>query len=271
MDTVRNVLQYNVDINNKFRDLVIPIISQFGFNELTYTKFYGKQGRLFFSTNLGWANCYVGKQFYSNKIHECNVVQRNDLKYAIWDSFKNDVVFEAAKAHNQSCGLYIYNKNELFCLSATTECNQSINFTINNLNLVNHFLFYFKSLTKYIMPSNTKNLNMIMLESQNVAGNNIGVDNNKILEVMPLTSGLSVVTPDIGCYLSNRQLQVFSLIAYGKTNCEISGLLKISEKTVDKHILTMKSKFNCISKFQLVEIYHKSNLKELHYCSFLTI
>ncbi|MDD4914191.1 MAG: autoinducer binding domain-containing protein [Methylococcales bacterium] len=54
--------------------------------------------------------------------------------------------------------------------------------------------------------------------------------------------------PEVNVQLSNREIEVLRWTADGKTSCEISVILKISERTVNFHITNITGKLNASNK-----------------------
>jgi two-component system response regulator NreC len=63
--------------------------------------------------------------------------------------------------------------------------------------------------------------------------------------------------------LSNRELEVFSLLAQGYTNKEIAGKIFISVKTVEAHRSKIYSKLGITTRAELVHIALKHHLRDL--------
>lgn len=60
------------------------------------------------------------------------------------------------------------------------------------------------------------------------------------------------VTPNISVVLSQREIEILTWSARGKTNGEISTILSISEKTVKAHIDHAGKKLNTTNKTHTV-------------------
>lgn len=54
-----------------------------------------------------------------------------------------------------------------------------------------------------------------------------------------------------GLFITGRELQCLSLLAQGKTYLDVATELELSERTVKKHVKSMKTKFSCNNLFQL--------------------
>ena len=63
-----------------------------------------------------------------------------------------------------------------------------------------------------------------------------------------------------GCALTKRQLEVFILLARGKTNMEVAGMLHISHYTVKIHRNNIYKRLNVNSKFALGKLAEKMGL-----------
>ena len=54
-----------------------------------------------------------------------------------------------------------------------------------------------------------------------------------------------------GVYLTKREIECVNWLIKGKSACEISIILEISEKTVIRHLENIKKKLRCYKQFQL--------------------
>ena len=61
-------------------------------------------------------------------------------------------------------------------------------------------------------------------------------------------------TPALKIHITLRELDVLRLVVYGHTAKRIGLMLKISNRTVEKYIENLKSKFNCHTKASLAYI-----------------
>jgi len=262
------ICEYNNSIQESFCSLTLPIIEKFGFTNLLCIKFLDGGKRLFLSTNASWVDCYVEHKFYDDKVHEENAIKDNDkqVPYALWDSYSTDAVFKAANSYGLWHGLYIYGDNELFSFATDGLNEKAALVAVSNINYFYQFIAYFKSVGSHLFsPQNVEDLLLHSKEKRKVSDHFTKAENENLIK---FPEKIKVQYKNSDFTITKREAQILALSAFGMTGGEIAFETQLSIRTVEKHIEHIKMKSNCISKSQLVGLYHNSNLKYLRYENF---
>jgi DNA-binding CsgD family transcriptional regulator len=259
---VHELINYNQSINSLFRDIAEPFMRHFGFNHLLYVKLIGNDKRLYLSTNLEWINTYVENKLAENKEHNKTVMYpATKGKLAFWDGFHGNPVFKRASYLDMWHGVMVYHNNEIFAFTTNKDNVGIANKCLSHSDLFDHFIFYFHDKARQLTQPHTN----LLLYSGNEERNTYTAeqDDNDIRNLMQIKSYYIKDKHGHEHKITPREAQTLQLLAEGKTFGEAAFILKISTKTLEKYVESLKAKFNLFCRSKLVEVYHQTNLKNL--------
>lgn len=141
-------------------------------------------------------------------------------------------------------------------LFASTRDNIKItNFYINNLDVLERFILYYKDRAKKIIELSTKNKIVTvraMPMADNLIHHKITDEQKKIYLANTPIHNYYVSLSNKTVALSKREMDCIKLISQGKSSTETADLLSISFRTVEKHIENIKLKLECHKKSELI-------------------
>lgn len=245
---------------NDMFDLVNPLNSLIKITHFSCHRVYKDNSRTHISTHPSFIDFYHKNKFY--KLASTSLpFDSYESGYYIIDNVKtNDlkVIIDATtKLFDYYHPFVIIKKNaeycEFFYFSTNLENYGANNFYLNNIELFEDFIFYFKSKAckllnkidaeRFIYPQQKKYI------EENPFYNNFNLDKNKFMEKIKLNS---YKIDNINASVSHREIQCLSYIKKGYTNKAIASILDISPRTVESYINNLKLKLNKSSKLELV-------------------
>jgi DNA-binding CsgD family transcriptional regulator len=259
---VHELINYNQSINSLIRDIAEPFMRHFNFNHLLYAKLIGNDKRLYLSTNLEWVNTYIENKLFEDQEHNKTVIYPTaKRKLAFFAGFHGNRVFKRASYFGMWHGAIVYDNNEIFGFTTNKDNVGIINRCLSNSDLLDHFIFYFHDKARQLTQPHTN----ILLSSGNEPGTiyTAEQDDNDLRNLMQIKSYYIKDKHGHEHKITPREAQTLQLLAEGKTFGEAAFVLKISTKTLEKYVESLKAKFNLFCRSKLVEIYHQTNLKNI--------
>lgn len=211
-------------------DIMFPLLNKHGITHFTYTREYLDGSSIRFASNGKWNEHYFKKGYINKKVKVPSSYLTKPLNYFIW--LKKDwpeMLIDSALNFNISNGISIAARQndfiEFFGFGAESS-NTSIvnNFYINNLDVLQQYGNYFKEKAKDMIQLFEKD--KIIIESTKINSHDIS--------------------------FSARQLECAHLLLSGKTSKEIGIALKLSFRTIDDYIHSLKKKLNVRNKSELL-------------------
>lgn len=271
-------LQFNDSVAPVITKICEPLFNNFGLTVFGYSHFLNNGTYLDICTDTQWQKHYLqefaSKSFIKDYV---NKIRETDTKYVLWDN-RVDVPREEKFSQFilDSCsydiwhGFSIYKKHdnslEAWHFATTKENYEVINFYLNRLDLLYHFILYFKDQAgKIIDTSDIKKL--IHLEdkgSLSLSGEmipTIGKVQNfidqTVIKRFPLTTEKGIV------FISKREAECVRHLSASKTVKEIAKAMDLSPRTVESYLNNIKSKLNCSSKLEIINLFEKSCIQYL--------
>ena len=258
----QNLINYSRIISPVISDICEPL-NNFGIKMFTYSRIYNGGRRLYVSTNHDWVEHYITHDFHEDIDHLHHYVPVDGIKYAFWDSFKKDIVFDATlNQFNFWNGFSVYEKNndyvDFFDFGAHKHNTKINNFYINNLYLLIRFIEYFKEKTFLIINSEDKENTLV--PKIWVSFDKIRREENNFSKNIDCFSeytqrGEQIRLKNEALNLTNRELECLKLLYKGNTIKNIARILKISSKTVEFYLNNCKMKTQVRTEVDLIYLY----------------
>ena len=156
----------------------------------------------------------------------------------------------------------IQNGQEIFGF-ATSQNNDVINeFYFNNIGYLHQFIFYFKEKARDIIRLREKKDNCFYISTRGVSIN----DNHHKLEVNSLDfqPNRYFLNNAFGTYnLTRREVEVLLFWLQGNSSKEIAIKLKLSARTIESHISSLKDKLHRQKRSELFRCARSLGLLQL--------
>jgi len=238
----------------EMRDISKPL-KPLGIDFFSYTRFYFDGTTISLLTHTKWY-----EHFLQREIPGCVNVFNMKTGCNLWEeAFPEEANAEARNLFDIDNGINFTYRNEkyveIISYASNAGSKKNIGYFISILDLLEKFIPYFREHAdtlvkesakhKITIPKIMRGYNevhsklMLNPETRKLFLEQICYDNNKVMQ------------------LSRREYQCLKLIAQGKTFKESAKTLNISHRTVESHVDHIKTKLNCDSKSELVNIYWK--------------
>ncbi|MBS0359315.1 MAG: helix-turn-helix transcriptional regulator [Proteobacteria bacterium] len=136
-----------------------------------------------------------------------------------------------------------------------------LDFYITNIDILEKFRIYFKQKAHDLIERHK--LNPIKLPNFDRAQNSYKKENYRI-DKEQLLKAIALDEYNLNNQiLPKREVECLAYLSLGKSSKETAKIMKISHRTVEKHLEIVKDKLGCNTKNQLKEIFIDSELKEL--------
>lgn len=274
----RLALQFNDSIEVALSSICEPLFNNFGLTVFSYSHFLNDGTYLDICTNTQWQKHYI-EQFGSSTFvkHFAKQVYDKDTQYILWDN-RTDIPREEifCRFITDSCNFNIWNGFSIYkkyensleaCHFATNKENYEIaNFYINSIDLLHHFILYFKEKAEKIIDTSNPN-KLIFLEDRSPLN-----DSSKIKESerkfqdfihQTVVKRFSLDTTHGSIVISKREAECMHHLSTNKTVKEIARSMELSPRTVESYLDNIKRKSKCYNKSELVNLFTKSRIQYL--------
>lgn len=239
-------------------ELVNQICASFfkktGITHFEFARLYNDGRRIALCNNASWIDFFIKEKNNHNLIIENSKISLHP-KYLLWrastDIYQSSIFQIARESFNIDNGFTMAEYSSTYCdlyyFSSTRDNYNIQNFYLNNIDLLNLFILYFKDRAAklmFIANNNLKNQN----NSQKINDINLTFLPNKLDVEKIFLSGFYQ-----GDYLTKREAECLAYLLHGKTAKEIAKIFNISYRTIESYIRNIKVKLNSTTKDQLIK------------------
>lgn len=259
---------YAIQVTEEIKQICKPLFDYTPITFFNYVKIYNNGSRLSVASNPYWL-----KHYFDNQLQECTVFTNDKValryKFISHLMYPTNKVILDAKEFNICHGFSITNVLddgcEYFHFATTNDHEQILNFYINNFDLLERFILYFKEKSKYLLnklkpyqPLNPMSMDIKEKEIELINENN----KNKFIRETALDQLITEINgKEIS--LSIREAQCLFFLTQGKSAKEIGRELALSNRTIENYLHKIKSKFNCYTRYDLLQLLEKHHLTHL--------
>lgn len=257
---------YLFSSNQNMTDICKPL-SYIKTDYFLYVKTFKDGSHIELTTNAGWSEV-----FYKHKYYEIDVFgETSNNKQSgifLWSALPCQKIFTVKRelfSINSGITLATTSKNisEFYHFGSKTQSAIATNFYLNNIDLIKHFIFYFKDKATSLIRSLESKRIHILRGSQPLSTFS-DLERRNFLQ--KTTIDRYYFDPDVpNKHLTRREVECLNWFIYGKTAAETAMLLNITKRTVEAHLENIKLKLNCFKQGSLG--YKYANLffvKNLH-------
>lgn len=276
LNVIEEIVDYNKQNLSTLTDICKPLFDNFGFTSFGYTRIKNNSRRIILETNNQWLEYYAQLKFSETNCGS------NSLVYNILQAMKHNTSQEfymhslSGKPNNPqheflasidiwNClSLYTHEKDfiEVFHFATNTNNEKVLNFFLNNKELCQRFFNYFHSKMDLLNIENapcisTPEFTNLFTQDQTQLDSH---EQEKIRNYLNETSTNKCYLKTHNIHITRREAECLYHLSLGKTFKEIARLLKISPRTIETHINTLKDKTLCHTKGELINIAHHNYL-----------
>jgi DNA-binding CsgD family transcriptional regulator len=256
-----NTIKYNEGIASRLKELDKPLCENFSFSFLAYRRFYNDGQLLYLFNNSKWMEYCFGTNSWHSASFWQKVDRINDNHYLIdiWPEMpNNDQIFNAMYSYDIWNGLVYYIKHEnyveTFSFASTRENPQVKLFYLNNLDLLNNYITYFKSKGHELINTTDKRVLIPYPCVKSQKSISVNTETNNFLTQTRLKFySLSIGTKDV--LLTKREMDCLYCLSRGKTVKETAKHLVISPRTVEYYLNLAKEKTRTPNTSELIQAF----------------
>jgi len=247
-------------------------LKKIGITYVTYLKNFEDGSHINLSNSAQWIEHYYKFKLYETSLFRSKLNNYNS-RYFFWPTDSHLAVFKHGRNYFDSDnGITVIENadtyNEYFFFSGSRKNKWLKNLYVNNLDVLENFIAYFKNKLQDIMGEAEKSriyipkqLDQIILEDTEINT----LYENELSELKQTLLRRGVITPaaqalnrEIIPLLSKREMDIVTFLLNGQTAKETASKLFISSRTVEAHLNNIKEKLKCRNKFELVNKLLKS-------------
>ncbi len=243
-----------------------PLFKNSNIDHFLYLKLYSDGSRISLTTCndlLRWI--YQENKLISNSVSHINsgiYLAKDLINFVSYkDAKKIEAQIDGARNYFNldliENGIYLIKKEEHYCELfefGAAACKKSlINFYLNNIDILKHFILYFKDKAKRLIKKLEQNRFQptYLTGHLTATNNNFRLINANFFEATKL-SGLSINQGSINTHLTKREYECLTFLVGGCSAKEIAKALHISPRSVEYHLENIKRKLNCHTKSALI-------------------
>ncbi|MBT4879833.1 MAG: hypothetical protein HOI80_01425 [Alphaproteobacteria bacterium] len=260
-------LHYSKSVVERFSEAAAPILEAVNLTHFIYINLVDTQKRLYLSNDHEWIENYLQHELYEDRKHEVAAIQPGDRsRYAFWDSYENDRVFSACHSFGMWNGFIIYEGNEIFSFATKRENENVANHYLKNVDLLERFVLYFKNRCQDILD--------VSNEDKLIVSKGKKKQPNKVVEEVPkkdvfaertkvdtLKISIAKAIPEKDKFIRYREAEAIYFLSRGRTMKETAFCMSLSPRTVEKYLENVRSRLECFSKSELIEVFLKNKLQ----------
>lgn len=245
---------------NDINEICKPL-RRLSITHFTYIKNFRDGSQVYLSNSARWIDDYYTLALFETSLFESdpNAYQSG---YYIWSNEENSEVFIHGRDYFDSGnGITIIQRNEDNCefyfFSGSVKDTWLGNFYLNNIDLLEKFILYFKDSANLLLKKAEKN-RIIYPKNSNIKELKVNVIDSDLTKLRTdflrdINADEPIQHVDTANLLSTREKEVALNILQGRTANETSTHLFISRKTVERHLENIRKKLGCQNKTELIK------------------
>ncbi len=272
MQNYEKNFQFSVGITPLIESICVPLIQNLGIKHFIYKRMFLDFSHIMLSTcTKEYFTDYYdlveqdvrSKFLYS---HLCQSPPKS-FYYAIWPQDINfDCVMSLNYKHEVFNGITLcYRQEEYvdtysFILPNNIDHSSTINFFLNNLDILKEFAIYFQNTAYHLIYSDIHQDKIIVPKTKRLIIFEELTHSKK--SIKPLIQS-KLILHNEKASLTKRETEIAYLLAHGQSTAkEIAKTINISTRTVECYIEHLKNKLKCYNKVELIR-----RLKEYLLCN----
>lgn len=256
-------LDFNEEINETIKNICEPLNS-LGITTFTHTKCFqdGKVMRL--ASDLQWS-----KKFFENNFHihsqgyqkdiEGVCSEKNDLKIHIWNGNPQNEIYTALQQYGIWNGITLCENDEQsiggWSFGSSTDQTNMVNFLLQNINILKHFILYFKDAAHDILDTSDQRK---LYQIPGFSFNRV-LDNETHALIKEFFNKTKIkryyLNENKKEHLSLREFECLFYLSIGKNVKQTAQILNLSPRTVETHLVKIKMNYGLNYKSDLIQLF----------------
>ncbi len=256
------------------RQICSSLFEDLGFNYFNYSRLFDDFSHTSLTSNPEWADFFY-KYDYKNKfLYSEDIVRKlGSYKFLLWSDFKDNLLVKNLSDYFQTDhGITIIEKGNNytdFYSFASPTLSTNTTFFLNNFNLLENFVYYFREKAAKLIAN--ANSNKIYLPDIEGVGEDIACQSFPIIKGKENMVGFSrernvdnfilknevkkYYTREIDFYLTKREVQSLFFYVQGYSQKPIAKFLDLSPRTVESYLDFVRKKTNINDRAGLVKFH----------------
>lgn len=267
---------YSLTSSDHVKEICNPALNSIGITYFNYIKIYNSDcSRELLTNNPEWIEHFYKNELF-NSIGAIDVEHLLPKGYFLWSELndKDPIYLQGRDYFNIDNGISFIIKRPdvtyLYIFASSREQYEINNFYSGNIDLFQRFIHYFNDKGQGLMKEAENNRiylpNMQKVEESRVNNIVISDDLRETFLEKTKVSRYFLLNESDNLYLTEKQAYCAFLLTKGKTSKEIAKEMKISFRTVEGSLASIKDKLQCTLKKQLnrseiIQILKQSNLR----------
>jgi len=251
-----------------------PLFSLFNISFFRYLRVFPDGRRIHLCTNPNWTDHFYNHGFYNVAWCDAKNLINPRNTQALWDEmavrYDNIVGVDARNHFNIHHGVSMVCPGvgyyEVFDFAASKEHAEVNEAYLNNLDIFEHFFFYFRDKANALIMEQQNNTikPLDLMERWKTEQNSNNSKNKKFLDFLEETAIKRYYIGSYGgdTYLTRKEVQCIYWASLGKNSEEIGIIMGCSKKTIEAHVDNIKNKLDCTKMTKIIEIATKTGLLE---------
>lgn len=235
-----------------------PLKQHLGITSVVYQKNFTDGSEIRFSNQPAWMEHFYNQQYYKNSGFEQHP-SHYQSSYVVWSHLTHhQPILNAARNFNIDHGMTFIQKAtdgcEFYFFGTTPDKPHLINVFLNNIDILQHFMLYFKETVAPLLRQADSQRIYIPNKYRDVTTSEVGIPKFSDAQKQQILRDFKIKKLHLNesQVLSRREWDCVRLLMQGKTYREISNQLFISPRTVETHLQHIKEKLHCHTKSELI-------------------
>jgi len=253
-----------IKVSQEIAELCSPLML-FDIHHFTYLKHFDDGSRVGLSNKPQWIEDYYNLGLYQTSLFEAKP-SLYQAKSDIWiGDYDLDVYRHGKQYYNTSHSITVTEPQkdacEFFLFATTPDNYQAINFLASNMDIIYHFIAYFKD-RAYFLLKKIENKKLILEPTcQEKKAVIITANDEKYKALLnrkkqfyqntPIYKYIFEANDLAGIKLTQRELDCIAHLLNNRTSTEMAKLMNISRRTAETYMENIRNKLNCNSKADL--------------------
>lgn len=255
------------------REICNSLFQNLGFNYFNYSRLFSDFSHTSLTSSPEWADFFYTHDYKNEFLYSETIVKLvGKFRFLMWSDFKSHPLIKNLNdTFHTDHGIILIeagdNYTDFYSFAAPSSCQNISSFYLNNLHLLQNFIYYFREKAASLIE--TANKSRIYLpgierpivpqdEEKNFLKNSTGLSQTINTEkFMKTTKVKRYYTRDFSLYLTGREMECLAFYTKGYTLKQIAKFLNISPRTVEVYMKSLRDKTGTYCKNGLINYYHK--------------
>ncbi len=254
-----SALKFNIEMANTVENICKPLFDNFVITNFGYSRHFKDGTMLRLSADKEWSKKYFEHQFYNDIIfYNFPDIAENNSELRIITNEPTCAHYSALYDHNLWNIYTIARRHqdfaEIFFFATAKEKTEAINFYINNKNMLENYIEYFKNSAASWMIANDPN---ILISTE------LKLTYHQLKESKKIDKFFKLICSDFDqekLSFTVREEECIKQLILGKTAKETASALNISYRTVESHFNNIKRKAGCKKISQFLALFLEKKL-----------